>query len=279
MQRHDCESIGMTSKEEAEAGGRREAEIANLRSWERLILIMNENNYGFAEGNNIAIRYALKALNPEYILLLNNDTVVDKIFLDELVNIAESDKMIGFVGPKIYYYDYHGRTDVINFAGGRLVMWRGKSIHVGLKEVDLGQHSDVSNVDYVEGSCLLARREVLKSEGLLDPAYFLYWEETDWCSRVRKAGFKLIYAPKAKIWHKIAASSKIRKPTTEYYITRNRTWFVLRNGSWLQKIGYVLFLGFLIPYKVCAALLYYKDAQRCRKILNGFKDGFRYQGQ
>jgi GT2 family glycosyltransferase len=265
--------------EETRTGGGKEGEIADLPSGRKFILIKNGKNYGFAEGNNIAIRYALKVLNPEYILLLNNDTIVDRTFLDELVNVADSDGEIGFIGPKTYYYDYHGQTDVINFAGGQLMMWRGKPVHIGWKEKDQGQYDNIADVDYVEGSCLLARQKTLEAIGLLNPAYYLYWEETDWCMRARKAGFRLMYAPKAKIWHKVAASSKINKPITEYYITRNRTWFVMQNGNLLQRLGYTLFLGYLVPYKICVALLYYRDLQRCKQVLNGFKDGFHYSSQ
>jgi len=85
-------------REEAEAGGGKEEDIADLPSNKRMIITKNEKNYGFAEGNNIGMRYALKALNPEYVLLLNNDTVVDKEFLGELVKVWESDEKIGIVG-------------------------------------------------------------------------------------------------------------------------------------------------------------------------------------
>ncbi len=265
------------TREETEAGSGKEGEINDLPSWKKLIIIKNGKNYGFAEGNNIAIRYALKTLNPKYVLLLNNDTVVDKRFLNELVNVAESDRRIGFVGPKTYYYDHHGRTDVINFAGGRLVMWKGKSIHIGLNEIDRGQHDGIADVDYVEGSCLLTRREILESIGLLDPTYFLYWEETDWCMRVHKAGLRLVYAPKAEIWHKVAASSKPKSnPVIEYYCTRNRSRFIMKNGSTLDKTMYSMYLfGYLSISKIFASLLFYRDLERCRFVLKGLLDGFR----
>jgi len=84
------------------------------------VIIKNEKNYGFAEGNNIGIRYAMKAFNPEYVLLLNNDTVVDPRFLSELIKVGESDEKIGILGSKIYYYNYNGRDDVIWFLGGKI---------------------------------------------------------------------------------------------------------------------------------------------------------------
>ena len=138
----------------------------------------------------------------KYILILNNDTVVDKSLLDNLVVQAESDKMIGFVGPKTYYYNYHGRTDVINFSGGRLDIWRGNSYPIGYQEIDLGQYDTITSVDYVEGSCFLARTELFEKIGYFDKNFFTYWEETDLCMRAIKAGYRLVYMPGAKIWHK-----------------------------------------------------------------------------
>ena len=259
------------SREEAEDGGGREVELANLPSCKKFILIENGKNLGFAEGNNIAIRYALKVLNPEYVLLLNNDTVVNNVFLDELITVAEFDKKIGFVGPKTYYYDYYGRTDVINFAGGRLVMWKGKAVHIGVSETDQGQYDKIKEVDYVEGSCLLARRETLETVGLLDPTYFLYWEETDWCIRAKNAGFRLFYTPKSKIWHKIGASNQGKR--SWYYFTRSRFIFTRRYANSLQ---YLLFLIYFFGYHfwvfsgVC--LVYHRDINEWESFLKGILD-------
>jgi len=265
------------SLEEAETGEGAEKVVGHLPSNKKFILIRNGKNFGFAEGNNIGIRYAFKTINPEYVLLLNNDTVVDRDFLTELVNVTESDERIAFAGPKNYYYDYHGRTDVINFAGGKITMWRGKSEHIGVKEIDEGQYDCITNTDYVTGACLLARRETIKEVGLLDPAYFLYWEETDWCIRARKAGFKLLYVPKAKIWHKVAASSKPKEnPIIGYYNVRNRSRFVMKNGSRTDKAMYfIYFSGYLAIFDIAASILYYRDIERCKFVLKGLSDGFQ----
>ncbi len=207
---------------EAELGGR-VGEIADLPSNNRIILIRNDKNYGFAEGNNIGIRYALKALDPEYILLLNNDTVVKADFLDELVKAINNDESFGFAGPIIYYYDYNNQIDVISSAGMNLIMSKGWFYRVGFNEADQGQYSDVKTVDYLEGACLLIRRSVLDKIGLLDSSYFAYWEETDLCMRGRDAGYKCICVPTAKIWHKVSSSST--SGIRLYYMTRNRLWF------------------------------------------------------
>jgi len=87
----------------------------------QIILIVNERNLGFTGGNNLAFKYAMEHLAPQYLLMLNNDTIVDEASLSEMVGTAQSDSAVGIVGPKIYYYDFNGRKDVISFAGEDLV--------------------------------------------------------------------------------------------------------------------------------------------------------------
>ena len=240
---------------------------------QRLIIIKNEKNYGFAVGNNIAIRYVLNSHIQKYILILNNDTVVDKSLLDKLVVQAESDKMIGFIGPKTYYYDYHGRTDVINFSGGRLSLWRGNSYPIGFGGVDRGQHDLISNVDYVEGSCFLARKEVFEKIGYFDKTFFTYWEETDLCIRARKAGYRLIYMPEAKIWHKVASSSKGK--VRSYYFARNRILFVKRHATRAQFFCFLLyFFGFDLFFQSGKSLIYHRDFQEFKLFVKGVRSGF-----
>ena len=114
-----------------------------------LIIIKNEKNYGFAEGNNIGIRFALKNLNSDYILLLNNDTVVDKDFLNYMVETGEKDEKIGILGPKIYYYNDPQRIWCI---GGKIDWKFARGLHVGTNEVDRGQYSEIKEFDYISGS-------------------------------------------------------------------------------------------------------------------------------
>jgi GT2 family glycosyltransferase len=260
--------------EEVENGRESEGDLKGFPPNRRLILIDNGKNYGFAEGNNIAVRYAIKALNPDYILLLNNDTVVDAGFLNELVEIAESDERIGFVGPKIYYYDYQGRTNVFNFAGGHITMWRGTSFHIGDKEPDCGQYDTVTEIDYVEGSCLLARRKCLDTIGLMDPTFFLYWEEMDWEIRASKKGYRAVYCPGSKIWHKVSASSS--SATTMYYMTRNRFLFMKKNSTFSQ---FACFLLYNFGLKLWATLAFYivvrRDYSKIKSLLQGTYDGLK----
>jgi len=243
----------------------------------KLILIKNDKNYGFTEGNNIGIRFALKKLKADYVLLLNNDTVVDKYFLTELVNVAENDQKIGFIGPKVYYYDFNGRNNIINFAGGKQNIWKFKPSHIGYKRPDTGQYDKNYEVDYVHGCCLLAKSEMLKEIGLFDKEYISYREENDWAIRAYKKGWKSFYAYESKIWHKIAGSTKKTDNILVHYLeTRNRFLFVKKNSNTSQKITFLLYF-LIIDFWIISAilLLYFRNQKKYKCFLRGVKDGIK----
>jgi len=170
---------------------------------DRVAVIENEENLGFARGNNVGIRRALDE-GADFVLLLNNDTVVDPALLDRLVEVIAGSDEIGIVGPKIYYAS---PPDRIWFAGGEVLLSRGLSRHIGIRERDTGRYDSIRDVDYVTGCALLARREVFEKIGYLDPVFAAYYEDTDFCMRARRAGFRVVYAPAGKVWHKISAST------------------------------------------------------------------------
>lgn len=179
-----------------------EAQVLKERFGETIRLIENDRNYGFAGGCNIGIRDALTR-NPEYILLLNNDTIVDPSFMSTLVEAAESLPQAAALSPKICHYD---RPRFIHSTGGRVNAWMGRAWQVGRDQPDNGHFERIEERDYADGACMLIRRSALERVGLLDEDYFAYWEETDWCDRARQAGWKCYYVPSARIWHKGAAS-------------------------------------------------------------------------
>jgi len=166
-------------------------------------LIVNSTNLRFAGGNNVGIDYAM-ANGADYILLLNNDTLVSPDFLSRLVEAAEENSKIGMVGPKIYYYN---SQNVIWFAGGGIDWRSGWTYHVGIHEVDRGQYDRKVETNYITGCCLLVKRAVIEKIGNLDESYAMYGEDVDWCIRASRAGFKLLYVPSSIIWHKVSASA------------------------------------------------------------------------
>jgi GT2 family glycosyltransferase len=229
------------SRDEAVKGSHIEDALESIKS-PKTVLIKNEKNYGFAGGNNIAADFALKFLRPDYVLLINNDVITEKHFLTELVNVAESEKKIGIVGPKIYFENYCGRSDVINFAGEDILLWKAKGIRHGYNKLDEGQYDKIKEVDKIDGACMLVKKIILESIGLFDPTFFAYWEETDLCIRVKKGGFKVIYVPTSRIWHKIASSTGgVYSDRRIYLITRNRFLFIKRNGLPIERFMFIIY--------------------------------------
>ena len=172
-------------------------------NFQKVELLINPRNLRFAGGNNEGIRHSLKR-GAQYIVLLNNDTVVDREFLSHMVNRAQSDISIGMVGPKILY---HSEPNRLWYAGGKIEWWKGWVSHVGVREVDVGQYDTVREVDYITGCCLLVKREVIESVGMLDKSYYIYGEDTDWCIRTSRARYKLLYVPSSVVWHKVSGST------------------------------------------------------------------------
>ncbi|MGB8707155.1 MAG: glycosyltransferase family 2 protein [Dehalococcoidia bacterium] len=164
-------------------------------------VIANDQNYGYAEGNNIGMRYAIEK-GTDYLLILNNDTVVDSEFLTELAKVAESDASIGIAGSKIYYYR---RPNRIQAAGGKIIWWLGY-IDIYGEEEDVGQYDDIAERDFVFGTSFLLKKAVIDKISFLDPYFFFGVEEYDYCTRAKRAGFKIVYVPQSKIWHKAGAS-------------------------------------------------------------------------
>ena len=261
------------TREETEAGGGKEKEIVDMPSNKKLILIKNEKNYGFAEGNNIGMRYALNPLNPKYVLLLNNDTVVDKEFLEELVKVGESNQRIGILGPKTYY---HSQPNRIQLTWNKIDFWRGLVFLAGAGDIDRGQHNKIRDTDYVPGSCLLIKQETIKRIGLLDVSYYSYWEETDYCTRAKWAGFRLVYCPNAKIWHKISQSASKVAGFSTYYMTRNRFQFMKQHATRNQYLSFLLyFFGFQFWFISGIHIIYHKDINAIISFFRGVVDGLK----
>ena len=263
------------TREGAEAGGGREKEIVDLPSNRKLIIIKNEKNYGFAEGNNIGMRYALKALNSDYVLLLNNDTVVEPNFLSELIHVIKADYTIGIAGPKFYYYN---NPQQLEFIKAKIDLWRGRNICVGGGEIDYGQYDDIEETDIVRGACILIKRETLVKIGFLDSSFFSYFEETDLCLRAKRAGYQIIYCPKAKIWHKGSSTAGKVAGFVQYHLARNRFWFMKKHSTRKQYFLFLLyFFGFHLWFITGSLLIYHRDIKSILPFYKGTKDGLLFE--
>lgn len=226
-------------------------------------LIQNETNLGFAEGNNVGIRYAL-GKGAGYIFLLNNDTIVDEGILGHLVGVAESDSTIGILGPKIYYYE---RPNEIWFAGG-LIDWKtGLSIHIGKNYLDEGQFDEVKAVDYITGCALFVKAEVCQRVGLMDPRFFLYYEETDWCARTKRAGYKIVFVPQAKVWHRISVTTGGKKSALGYYYyARNKLLLAKNHLHGARQLRFIFFFGYDFLWRESWSIIRSNKAHKGKKL-------------
>ncbi len=204
-------------------------------------LIELKNNVGYAKGFNEGLEYSYNE-GADYFLILNNDIVVDPEMLTELVRTAQENEEIGFVSGKVYYYDDPKRIQTVG-KQSHAVFLVGDT--VGYGEYDEGQYDEKKEYDFIDDVFLLVRREVYERVGGYDENFFFHWEETDWCSRVRRAGYKIVYTPAAKIWHKgLLTTANGMSPTALFYITRNQFLFIRRNAEALQFRKTLLHLFF-----------------------------------
>jgi len=211
----------------------------------KFVKILNtKSNLGYAGGNNFGIDYALKN-NFDFLILLNNDVLVDPNFLNEL--FKESDNY-DILGPKIYFapgFEFHKdryqKKDlgkVIWSIGGQMDWDNIYGSNIGIDQVDHGQfNKNIKNVDFISGCCLMASRQVFEKIGKLDVNYFMYFEDVDFCQRAKKAGFKMACIPKSIIWHLNSGSTSGPGDLQNYFITRNRIYFAYKYAKVRTKFA------------------------------------------
>ncbi|NLH39207.1 MAG: glycosyltransferase family 2 protein [Elusimicrobia bacterium] len=202
------------TREEAENGGIKELESRFTENDYKgtttkypLVLIQSGDNLGFAGGNNVAIRYVLAKDDSDYIWLLNNDTVIDRIALKELVKLAESDNGIGIIGSKILWYD---NPKMIQSCGGMKILkllTKAENVYIYQKDSELIDQKNIY-FDFILGSSLIVSKNTIKTIGLMDESYFMYWEDAEFGLRAKKNNIKLEYASNSRLWHKGGASCK-----------------------------------------------------------------------
>jgi GT2 family glycosyltransferase len=192
-------------------------------------LIKNRSNLGFCAGNNIGVKHSRGSL----IIFLNNDTIVDKNWIKDLLIRAKGPD-VGVIGCRIYYPG----TNVIQSIGF-CMKWVGFWETMGSGYEDTGQFNHIEQVDFVSGAALAIKREVVDKIGLFDPDFFAYCEDLDLCYRVKKAGYKIVTC-QAKVFH-FGSKSFESFPIKKVYLTnRNTTWFILKNYDASKVLRYFI---------------------------------------
>lgn len=201
-----------------------------------LVFIKNNSNDGYAGGNNLGIRWAIRN-HSEYVLIINPDTLVSRGFLSYLVDAAQEDFKIGMVGPRILLSD---KKTV--FSNGGQLSWhkiQGVLKDYGRPASGLKEKAPFAT-DYVTGTCLLVKRALIEEVGLMRKDYFLYYEDLDWNLEAKRHGWRCVIVPKAIIYHKESSTTKKFSYIYIYYLQRNGLVLGWRHGNLLTKTAVIL---------------------------------------
>lgn len=236
----------------------------DLTNYERnyennIVFILNDNNAGFAGGNNVALNYIKENVFDGYVMLLNNDTIITNDLLIGLSKKFNESKDIGFVGA-IHYY-YHNKDKIQTVGGGNIDLVHGECMAVTTINAQ-------DTFDFLTGSCVFMSCEVLRKVGLMNEEYFMYWEDVDWSTCARKLGYKLKISDIGCIYHKEGAS--IKSLSRIYYHTRNRILYMKRNTIGLIYYKFMIYIVLYILKE--SSTNFIKNRQYSFTLLRGLKD-------
>lgn len=195
-----------------------------------IVVLKNEDNLGWAEGNNVGIRYALQQ-NADYILLANNDLFFENVNLVSSLVKTLKQYPRAIIGPKQYYYDQPKTT----FTEGRILLENKIQSFNRFREIEKFGELPVGNfnvVDYVPGSFMLIPSEIFQKIGLIDADYYLYGEDTDFSLRAWKEGYVSIVDKDLEIYHKVSATTSNGLSKIKVYYQARNVWLLLKKNRW-----------------------------------------------
>jgi len=190
------------------------------------LIEVKPKNLGFTGGFNLGVNKLKTGDDLDYFLLLSNDTTVKPDFLNELIKFTEANPEVGVAGPLVFYYH---QKDKIYSCGGKL-----NTFLFSCKFYKFPHKEPKKNLNFISGCAFLIRKSLIEKIGLLDENFFTYWEETDFCLRVKKAGYSIACVPQSIIYHKVAQSNKYLSKRYIYYMVRNNLLLVKKHAKWHQ---------------------------------------------
>lgn len=243
---HDYEII-VVDNNSPDGSGEKLAQLKNIK------FLQLKDNLGFAAGNNKGIEIALSN-GCEYIMLLNNDTIIEKAMIKELIQKANENTV---VAPKMYYYDVKGSADTIWYAGGILKYISSDGIHIGAKKKDSEEYSYEKKITFATGCCMMIHKSIIERVGMLREEYFMYCEDTDYSIRLNKEKINILYVPTAKLWHRVSSSSggEMSKFIV-YYVVRNKIYCAVVNKLGLKSYLYIITETLYRTLKACCGKYY-----------------------
>ncbi len=239
------------------------AEIVRTQ-FPEVTLIVNPQNTGFTGGNQTGVRAAFEH-GAEFIFLLNPDTIVAPDLLERLMKTWEAQPNLGALGPVMLLYD---EPQIVWSAGGELDA-RGQVRHL-LQDEPVPTNLIYQPSAFVSGCGLLFSRRVFEQVGFFDERFFLYYEESDLCARIRKAGYEIGTAFQARLWHKVSRSTGKDSPLTLYYMRRNQLLYLKKHGT-----SFGLFMAFVESLRLLAVWTLKRNPKRTvlLRALRDFRAG------
>lgn len=212
---------------------------------DRILMICNEKNYGFAEGVNIGIQHAMN-MGSEFVFLINNDTIVDKNCLQYLYEVLSRDPSAAAAGPAVMYYSNPGK---LWQGGGFFSMLKMGVVVPGKGKMLIEQPTSL--VTFLTGCAVLIRMETFRKVGLFHTSYFFYMEDVDFALRIREAGMRMYFVPTARVLHKIDDIAVNRtSPFVLYHLARSTVIMLRKRFSGPRRwYGIMLQLGLYTPFR------------------------------
>ncbi|HET9393782.1 MAG TPA: glycosyltransferase family 2 protein [Candidatus Rubrimentiphilum sp.] len=232
-----------------------------------IVIVRVGDNRGYAGGNNVGIRYALERFDADYVWILNNDTVVERHALDRKLSVAEHDPTIGIVGAKLLRYQEPAKIQALG--GGTVNPSLGLDSQIGAGLDGSLATTEPIELEHVIGASLFVRVDAVRTVGLIDESYFLYREETDWCIKMRRSGWKLVCCPTAEVWHKQGSSIGYKSVLHDYYSVRNML-FLLHKHHPDEFLSAFL----MIAFRSTAAKIARMQFRRLAFVAMAFRDFF-----
>ena len=220
-------------------------------------LLSHSEEQGYARAASLGMAFLVD--KTKYIFSTTNDVTVDPEIINVLVNYAEKDPQAGVLGTKIYF---HERPDVLWHAGGRIHPLHGHSYHLGWEHKDAPRYCRVRECDFVTGCGFMLRCEALIKVGFFKEELIFYSEDAELCYRIREGGYRILFVPEARMWHKTGTTLAKNRPVQLRYSTRNSLFLIQRHKIGYYPLSLLVYLFAVYPFKMLlfALLLKWKNS-------------------
>lgn len=236
-------------------------------------VLRSEENLGFAGGNNLALPHC----HGDYVFFVNNDAELTDGVIESLLQLFEKEPRTGIVSPKLCYFNAIPDLvpDVIQYAGATEVhSLTGRNKIIGERQTDDGRFHQPQPTAYCHGAAMMVPRSVIEQVGPMSEDYFLYYEELDWCERIKRAGYRVFVDNRVRVYHKESISVGRMGAAKTYYLNRNRILFIRRNRKPAQVLAFFLFFLFVTMPRHSLRLLLKGEGENLRAFYKAVRWNF-----